>query len=84
MAYSLPSRIYNVMVTRVLIAVDAGGDAAMTLKLTEHRAGWHLTPNDADGLKRLVRHLDTTEGQNERGYLAPVPEALRIKGICWN
>lgn len=58
---SVPSRIYHVMATRVFVAVDAGGDAEMTLTLTEHRAGWHLTPNDADGLKRLVRHLDTTE-----------------------
>jgi glycosyltransferase involved in cell wall biosynthesis len=62
---SVPSRMYNVMAAGVPIAAIAEADAELTRTVTENRAGWHLTPNDADGLERLVRHLDTTEGQNE-------------------
>lgn len=62
---SVPSRMYNVLSAGTPIIAIADPHSELALVVCEERAGWVMSPGDADALAALVVELATAAGRAE-------------------
>lgn len=60
---SVPSRMYNILAAGVPIIAMAEPESELSLMVSEHGAGWVISPGDVDALEEAAKSLTNAAGR---------------------